>query len=532
MNEIEKVFSTLEKEMRTDDGTFVLQLGKKRNFSSVFTNVSNSNYILLKELYKKALEYSLNGYVKNHFTRVDRSIIQVVKYFDNVVAFVFGDENHKGVYPLMLSSYYEKFQQAPSVLELIPAAESLFVQGYSIRDVNGEYYLLNPSLGLETMLERQEGKSSIRSYDYMVALKQLLRVKEGESINDTKKMALTSFEVIAEAEREVFSVASDYNNSLMTLTDINSIGSFGLHAAKVSDRHSSCVLVSGNKYLINVSHIGKKFRNYFWLVADYAEHRMLDDLTADWGFVFIKNPPVKYVIDHQGYLVSKMLLTSSDIVFSNFNMYPSSLASAMEMESELSSDTRKYIESELSTYLLLQMSLGSDVLDKNSFLIDRELRVIYNNHHSDTSTINKYSYPSTPNNTIKLDIDRSMSAYMEYRELRMALEDFYRDKRLPLSYNKFFGIQEGISMTRGGTLIENADNCSIAKIPADIFTKEKGVFSDIGEQIYHKQVSIYDNWFAEHLKSSGLPEYTQPFLILCNRFALFALMSAQENGRI
>lgn len=530
--QVSKLFTKLKKEMKKEDGSFVLQLGKKRKFPTPFSEVSESNYLILRELYKQALEASLNGYTKNHFHAAERSIIQIVKYFDLVVEFVFGSEEHMGVYPIVLRTYKEKFQKDSDISELLPAVEALFVQGYRVQDLHGEYYLLTPSLGIEKKLEKQKAKAHVRHYDYMGALRRLVKISPSAELTEDEKVALLSFELAADAEKAIFSAPFNFNNTLHTLTDLQVEDEFDLYTTKISETHATSIFRGEKLYGINTSFIGKSKRNYFWIVADYTEHRLIEDLNTKFGFGFIKNLPTKYIVDHEGYLVSKMTTSSSDLVLNLMNYYPANLRTALTFAKTMSNETKEQVRGELSTYVLLQMALGNDVLDENSFQIDEDMRILFNYHHSGRSLMAGYAYPSLPNNVLKLTIDTSMTLALEYSEIRRVLEDFIRDSALPKSQYKFFGSKNGISFKNEALLEDSADKLEINNLPTEIFELESGVLTEIGVKIYKKEEGLYDNWFANHLKTSGMPEYSEPFYIMCNRFALLALASAHINGKL
>lgn len=528
---LKKLLDRVQRETRRSDASFILQFGTKRTFPKAFFDVDITNYPLLKEMYKITYEASLNSYMKAHFPALkDRSVVNFVRLFDSILEFIFGNDEHRGVYPIVLRNILNKYSTDADVSDVIPAVEHMFTEGYRVKNLDGTYYLVNPNLAPEIEVEKQYAKVDVESYNYISNVRELLGITNINNISDIQKIALTSFEVPSEEEKKIFDIPYNYNNSLVKLSELCEEHDYKLVNAKMSDTHSSAYLISDDYQSINLSFIGSQSRNYFWILTDYAEYRMVGDLTDKKGFIFIKNLPAAYVVDQDSYIVSKFFSVSSSPVFSMFNYVPTQLSIAYSWMDSLSTESRIQLLRELSTYTLLQLALGNDVIDESTFRVNESTRSVYNFHHSKDSLINTYSYQSLPNNMVTVTLSKNMNMMLEYEELRRIANDVDRSKQLPPESSKFFGVRSGFNIKEDMELVADMEKISCASIPEKIFKLEESIFLEWGRKILSREAGIYDNWFADHLKTSGIPEYSELYLILCNRFALFALITAMEQG--
>lgn len=528
----QKILRQLEREISKEDGYFILHFGETRKFPKSFESVSVSNYALLREMYCQLYEKSLNAYVKNYFKNVDRSVLQLAKYYDKVIEFLFGNNDHLGVYPIALKNYMEKYGESVNISEFIPSVEYLFVRGFRIREIQGKIYLLNPALKPEFELERAPASSHIEPYDYMASLTKLLNVNINKPLTDIEKIASLSLEVPSEEEKKTFNVPFDHHDSLVKLYDISELDDFTLQQSKLSKEHATSIFAGSKFYAINTSFVGQEKRNYFWMLTDYAEYKMMHDLYEQEGFRFIHNVPAKYIIDPDGYLVSRMLIVPKGKPVDDLNYYPTDMHQSYPWIAQMSDENSQALKQELATFILLQFSLGNNEIDETTFQVDVDTRQITNYHHSGRSFVNKYSYPSVPNALIKLKINEDMSKMLETSEFRRIIMDIKRTNTITRDHLPFFGFENDFSISPTENFVQKSDKISVIDIPANVFGDEFGVFSRIGVEIYKNKLSIYDNWFANHLKTAGIPEYSEPFLVLCNRFALFAVLSADAKEKL
>lgn len=522
----------MQREIKKEDGYFILNFGRKRKFPGAFQAIGVSNYALLRELYQLVYEKSMNSYVKLHFAKVDRSVVQLVKYYETIIEFLFGNDKHMGVYPIALKNYVENFGSNVDITELIPSVENLFIEGYRIKELNGKFYLVDASLKSQVELPSTNAASHIRNYDYMSSLTGLLNVDITQSLDDESKVAVLSFELAAEGEKKAFNVPRDYHNSLMGLNELVELDQFTLEQSKLTNTHASCVLRGKNYFGINISFIGQEARNYFWLLTDYAEHRIVHDLQEKHGFTFIQNLPTKYVVDHDGFLVSKVILLSRGMLLDSINYFPTPMYQAYQWLDLMSNTNSRQLRKELATFALLQLALGNNEVDESTFQVDADSRRITNYHHSGSSYVRRFNYKSVPNSMVKVEIDQDMSMMLELTEFGRMLEDIRRTNKLPQEHRKYFGVDQGLTIANEANVIKVSDSINISAIPGNIFNEESGVLSDIGRKIYRREVGLYNNWFTDHLKTSGVPEFSEPFLVLANRFALLATLAAQAKGII
>lgn len=527
-----KLLKKLKKEIKKEDGYFILNFGKKRKFPTVFADISPTNYSLLHTLYADLYETSLNAYLKKYFYNIDRSILQIVEYYESVIEFMFGNDEHRGVYPEALKMYIKQFGEEVDIEEFLPSVEHLFVSGYRIKNINNDYFFVNPNLQIEFELEKINSENQVVSYDYLPALMELLKISTTEKLSDIKKIASLSFELSADGERKVFNIPTNKSSATITLNEVLQLDDFVLQNAKLTENHASCLL-SGKYYnAVNTSFVGQKVRNYFWLLSDYAEYNILHDLYETYGFRFINNITTKYVIDHDGYLVSKLVLTAKGMASDELNYYPTAMRHAFTFIDQMSYENRNSFLQELSTYTLLQFCLGNNEIDETTFQVDLDTRKITNFHHSGRSLQNKYAYESVPNNMVKLNIDLSMDLMLEYSQLLNIFATIRKNNVIDSSNDTFFGFDKKFAIGYTKDIIKHSDRLNVYDIPANVFAMEFGVMSDIGIELYNGKQGIYDNWFAQQIKTSGIPEYSEQYLILCNRFALFSLLSADAKGKL
>lgn len=517
---INDLYRLLEKDLMRDKGEFVTEFAKKRKFSSAFSSISSDNQNLLKDFYKKAYETSLQAYIDSrHGSPIN--IMNVVNAYNAIVEFIFGNEKHYGAYSA-LSDYYKK-QKQPIVdaVELIIACESMYNLNYKVRSTEDGYYLFDPSLNpINKVAEPSE--TDTKKYNYMDVLQRLLK----DNIKNTK-VAL-SFEIASESEKTNFPVPSNHKNLLITLEDLVKEDSYSLQLNKSNDLHTATYF-NGNVFSFsNVSFIGETQRNYHYLPWSYANQRIIRDLSDKYGFSFITSPPTKFLVDPDGYLISKVSYVNNEIAQTTFACTPENMSNIMMWRNQLSIQGKVTLTKELSTYLLTQLAFGYEKIDTGFFFLDEDTREIVHFVENEPDFVKRHAYASAPNNLVKVVLDDPSSFIVDVRTIKLIAENIAKTNnfsdatKLPLfGFDKF--------SLSNKPLLETLDEVALDVLPKQIFMYEHGVFTSAGKEIINGKNILYNDWFSEHIKKSGLSMNCSLTIQILNRFSLFSVLAYMLN---
>lgn len=522
----------LEKDLRREEGGFVLHFGTTRRAPSVFNEVAPDNTPLLRYFYSRTYEHSLNQYLKNNFHLIDRSALDFLRLYDTAVEFLFGNDLHRGVYPIVLTNFIERFGVVDDVIKVISAAEALYLKGYRVERMQGEYYLVDAAYDVVAQLERTPGAPKIVSYDYLEEVKRLMKIAGKSDLTPIERAALTSFEIPSTAEKEQFSVPTGDATYLVRLDELPEIDSYRVVGAKMQEGHSVAVFRGAQSVAFNLSFIGNQYRNYYWLVTDLAETRMLDDLARSHGFLYVKNLTSKYIIDADGYLVSKFLPVYNDILFDVTQVYPLGMTSAARWLDDLPSEGKKQLSREMSTYILLELALGNDSLDQTSFKVEPNTRTIYNSYCSFQGVLSSLRYLRGVNNEVTLDVSKHMTNALDMPQLTAIVKRVRKDGSLPSTQATSFGFGRDLRIIDNLSVVEGSDRVSLSGLHSGIFLNEAGNFYASGEKLVSHEEEIYTNWFTRHLVNAGMPEFCDAYITLANRYALFSLLTYAYQGGV
>lgn len=513
---INNLYKVLEKEMAKDKGEFVTQFAQKRNFSSVFSSVSSENQNILKDFYKKAYETSLQSYLSSQ-QAVNFKVMDVINAYNAIVEFIFGNEKHFGAYSALNDLYKKKKQPITDAVELIIACESLYNLNYKIRSTENGYYLFDPSLNAMNKVGEPE-EDSTQKYNYMDALQRFLKT----SIQN--KEVVTTFEIASESEKAAFPTPSNHKGLVVTLEDLLKEDDYRIQIYKNNMLHHSSYF-EGNTFSFSaVSFIGKDQRNYNYMPWSYANHRIVKDLSDKYGFVFVNSTPTKFLADSDGYLVNKLSYVNNEIAQTTFACTPENMSNIMMWRNQLSIQGQITLTKELSTYLLTQLAFGYNKIDTNFFFLDEDTREIVHFIEEEPDFVKRHGYANGPNNMVKVQLDDPSQFIMDVRSIKLIAENIVKTNnfsdtaKFPLfGFDKFHLVTD--------SMIENLDKISFEFLPKQLFMYEHGVFASAGKQIVNEKDFLYNDWFSEHIKKSGMPMNSAFTIQLLNRLSLFSIIS-------
>lgn len=517
---IQKLYASLEKDLKNDDGFFVSNFSKQRNFPSAFSAVSSDNLGLLKDFYKKTYEASLQAYISKQAS-VTFNIMDVVNTYNTILEFIFGNDKHKGAYSALSDLYKKKSQPITNATELIISCESLYNANYKIKNTEDGFYLFDPSLNTINKVE-DAGETEEKPYNYMDALNRLL----GSSIQ-TKNVAV-SFEIPSDKEKAMFPKPYAHKNMLVTLDDIVKEDSYKLAMTKSTDLHYAGYFNGETFSFSNVSFIGPEQRNYHFLPWSYANHRIVKDLADKYGFSFLVTNPTKFLVDSNGYLVNKITYINNDIAQTTFACMPEPLSGVLSWKNDLSMQSQIALTKEIATYILTQLAFGYDTITTDFFFLENDTREIVHFIENEPDFLKRFAYPSAPNNLVNLEVNDAATFLIDLRTLKLLAENiastntFSDSTKYPL-----FGFENFQVVT--DNLMTNLDKVNTNFIPKQLFQYEHGVFTSVGKELITSKSSMYNDWFCDHIKNSGMSVNSSLTIKIMNRFSLFSLVAYYLN---
>jgi hypothetical protein len=514
---INDLYKSLQKDLTKDKGDFITNFAQKRDFPSAFSKISSDNQVLIKDFYQKSYEFSLQAYLDSRGSAYGFNVMNVINTYNSIVEFIFGNDKHYGAYSAVLDMYKKKKQPYTDAVEVITSCESLYNLNYKVKSTEDGFYLFDPSLNpINKISEPAEQKTE--SYNYLDSLQKLLKT----AIQN--KTAVTSFEVPADSEKANFPVPDNHKSLLVTLPDILKEDSYSFERAKANDLHVASQFNGNTFSFSNVSFIGSMQRNYHYMGWSYANHRIIKDLSDKYGFVFITTPPTKFLVDSDGYLVSKVSYINNEIAQTTFACTPENMSNIMMWRNQLSIQGQITLTKELSTYLLVQLGFGYNSIDTNFFFLDEDTREIVHFVENEPDFVKRQAYPSAPNNLINIQVNDAAQFVMDARTIKLIAENIVKTNNFSdtakyslFGFDEFHLVQD--------SMIQNLDKISMAFLPKQLFMYEHGVFTSAGKDILNGKNIMYNDWFSEHIKKSGMSVNSSLTIQILNRLSLFSAIA-------
>lgn len=518
---INDLYKQLQKDLTKDKGEFVTNFAKKRDFPSPFSSISSDNQLLIKDFYKRTYETSLQMYLDARGSTAGFNVMSVVNTYNQILEFIFGNDTHYGAYSAVSDMYKKNKQPLTDSVELILSCESLYNLNYKIKNTEDGYYLFDPSLNpIAKVSEAVQAPSE--SYNYLDSLQRFLKQ------NVHNKNVVTSFEIPADAEKANFPVPENHKELLVTLPDLIKEDSYNLELTKSNDLHFASYFNGNTFSFSNVSFIGNTQRNYHYLGWSYANQRIVKDLSDKYGFSFITTPPTKFLADHDGYLVSKISYVNNEIAQTTFACTPENMSNIMMWKNQLSIQGQVTITKELATYLLVQFGFGYNHIDTGFFFLDEDTREIVHFVENEPDFLKRHAYPSAPNNMVNLQVNDAAQFVLDTRSIKLIAENIVKTNNFSdTTKYPLFGIDEFHLVP--DTIMKNLDKISMGFLPKQLFQYEYGVFTSAGKEILNGKNILYNDWFSEHIKKSGMSMNSSLTVQTMNRLSLFSAIAYLIN---
>lgn len=518
---INDLYAKLQKDLAKDDGKFVTSFAQKRDFPSSFTAVSSDNQVLIKDFYKRTYETSLQMYLDSRGNVAGFNLMSVVNTYNAILEFIFGNDKHYGAYSAVNDLYKKSKQPITDAVELILACESLYNLNYKIKSTEDGYYLFDPALNpVAKVSEPLENVSE--GYNYLDSLQRFLRS------NIQKRDLVNAFEIPADSEKANFPVPENHKDLLTTLPELLKEDEYNVEITKSNDLHYAAYFSGKTFSFSNVSFIGTSQRNYHYLGWNYANQRIIKDLSDKYGFSFITTPPTKFLADHDGYLVSKISYVGNEIAQTTFACTPENMSNIMMWRNNLSIQGQITLTKELATYILVQLGFGYNKVDTGFFFLDEDTREIVHFVENEPDFLKRHAYPSSPNNMLNLQLNDAAQFVLDSRTIKLIAENvlktnnFSDSAKLPLfGFDEFHIVPD--------SMIKNIDKISMGFLPRQLFMYEYGVFTSAGRELLNGKDIMYNDWFSEHVKKSGLSVNSSLTIQLLNRLSLFSAISYLIN---
>lgn len=518
---INDLYKSLQKDLAKDKGEFITNFAKKRDFPSAFSKVSSDNQVLLKDFYKKTYEFSLQAYLDTRNNTSGFNIMNVVNTYNDIVEFIFGSEQHYGAYSAILDMYKKKKQPISDSVEVITSCESLYNLNYKIKSTEDGYYLFDPSLNpINKVSEPAEDKTE--NYNYLDSLQRLLK----NSIKN--RDAVVSFEIAADSEKANFPKPDNHKGLLTTLPELLKEDNYNFEISKNTDLHVASYFNGDTFSFSNVSFIGSMQRNYHYMGWSYANQRIMKDLSDKYGFSFITTPPTKFLVDNDGYFVSKISYINNEIAQTTFACTPENLSNIMMWRNQLSIQGQINLTKELATYLLIQFGFGYNEVNPGFFFLDEDTREIVHFVENEPDFLKRQAYPSAPNNLIDIQVNDAAQFILDTRTIKLIAENVVKTNNFSdttkyslFAFDEFHLVND--------SLIQNLDKVSMSFLPKQLFMYEHGVFMSAGKDILDGKNILYNDWFSEHIKKSGMSTNSSLTVQILNRLSLFSVISYLIN---
>lgn len=518
---VNELYKSLQKDLQKDKGEFISNFAQKRTFPSAFSKISTDNQSLIQDFYKKSYEFSLQAYLDTKSSTAGFNVMNVINTYNAITEFIFGNDKHHGAYSAVLDMYKKKKQPISDSVEVITSCESLYNLNYKIKSTEDGYYLFDPSLNpVNKIAEPVEQKTE--SYNYLDSLQKLLKVAL------QNKTAVNSFEISADSEKANFPLPENHKSLLTTIPDLLKEDNYSFELAKNSDLHFSSYFNGTTFSFSNVSFIGALQRNYHYMGWSYANQKIIKDLSDKYGFVFITTPPTKFLVDNDGYLVSKLSYVNNEVAQTTFACTPENLSNIMMWRNQLSIQGQVTLTKELSTYLLVQLGFGYNNVDTGFFFLDEDTREIVHFVENEPDFVKRHAYPNTPNNLLNIQINDAAQFIIDSRTIKLIAENIVRTNNFSdttkyslFGFDEFHLVQE--------SMIQNLDKISIGFLPKQLFMYEHGVFTSAGKEILNGKNILYNDWFSEHIKKSGMSVNSSLTVQILNRLSLFSAIAYLVN---
>lgn len=506
--------TTLKTEMEEDSGNFVSNIGNKRPFPEIFSKPYNQTN--LKIFYEEAYNISLNNFVMKYSNTENfkkTNLSDLFKAKEALISFIFGNNEHLGAYSAVSSFYAQQFKNL-DVPEIIIACEKMFLDNYKIKLVNGIYTLFSNKFEIIATLGSIQTSQQVFSSNYIDSVKEIVEPVKYDNL--LLKNSAQSFEIPASTEKSLFSMPENFEDFLIPINYVEK-EKFVPVSAKQTDNFTSSIFKNNYSYAINVSFIGNEYRNYFWLALNYVEQKILAEFSKEYGFLFIKQLPVKFIVDEEGYLVSKFTILGNDLSLNSIN-YPSiNLQNLSEWLEQLTPTGANVLQQELATLILLKLAFGVQNVNEFNIRSNDDVREIYI-LDCYNKLVENFRYKNIDNNEAHISLTSTIKN-ATLKDIINAVKDI-KEVHI-LNRAELFNLPE-FRIVNEGTIFDIKDNINV---PISIFKLEYGVFYNVGKQLIEKDVELFQDELSLHVKNSGLPENSDEVKIILNRLALFSLIT-------